>query len=80
MDIHALQSFFGWCTILNLALLIFTGIICAAAGDLIYPIHKAMFRISRDEYNVAVCRWLGSYKIAVIVLCLVPWIALEIVA
>ena len=80
MDLHALQSFFGWCTVLNFSLLVFTGLICAAAGDLIYPIHKAMFSISRDEFNVSIYRWIGSFKIAIIVLCLVPWIALEIIA
>ncbi len=80
MDIHTLQSFFGWCTILNSALLIVKGIICAVAGDLIYPIHKAIFSISRDEFNVTVYRYFGSFNTAVVVLCLVPWIALEIVA
>lgn len=80
MDIHTLQTFFGYCTVLNFGMLVFAGIILAVAGDLIHPIHKAMFGIPRDEFNVAVYRWLGSYKIAVLVLCLAPWIALEIMA
>jgi len=80
MYIQTLQAFLGWCTVLNFGLLVFTGIILAAAGDLIYPIHKAMFSISRDEFYVANYRWLGSYKVAVIALCLVPWIALKIIA
>jgi len=79
MDIQTLQAFFGYCTVLNFGLLVFASIILAAAGDLIYSIHNAMFGIPRDEFNVEIYRWLGSYKIAFIVLCLMPWIALEII-
>jgi len=79
MDIQTLQSFFGWCTILNFGILVFSGILLAAAGDLIYQVHSSFFKLARDQFNVTIYGWLGTYKIVVTVFCLVPWIALEII-
>ena len=79
MDIQTLQSFFGWCTILNIALMAFSGIMLAVAGDFVYRVHSSFYKIARDQFNVTIYGWLGTYKILIIVFCLVPWIALEII-
>jgi len=79
MDIQTLQSFFGWCTILNIAFLILTSIILAAAGDPVYRLHSYLYRLTRDQFNGAVYSWIGAYKIATTAFFLVPWIALEII-
>jgi len=79
MDIPTLQSFFGWCTVLNAMALVLAGIILAACGDVVYRLHSFLFRLTRDQYNGAVYGWLGTYKMAVTVFFLVPWIALKII-
>jgi hypothetical protein len=48
--------------------------------DWIYSIHSRVFSISREAFNIIIYSFLGVYKIFVISLNLVPFIALAIVA
>jgi len=79
MDIQTLTAFFMWCTILNVALLVLSSLICLGAGDWIYPIHGKWFSISRETFNVAIYSFLGLYKIFILVFNIIPYIALLIV-
>ena len=79
MDIQTLTAFFMWCTILNLALLVLSLLICLGAGDWIYSMHGKWFSISRETFNVAIYSFLGLYKVFILVFNLIPYIALLIV-
>ena len=79
MDIQTLTTFFMWCTILNVALLLFSSLMCICAADWAYRIHNKWFSISRETFNVAIYSFIGLYKIFVIVFNVVPYIALLIV-
>ncbi len=79
MDAQILQDFFMWCTIINAGLLALTFVMCACAGDLMYRTHSRWFPISRQAFDVAVYSFLGLYKVLIIVLNLVPYVALVIV-
>ncbi len=79
MDIPTLQSFFMWCTILNLGLLIVTSLVCTIAGNFVYWIQSLFFSISRETFDLVVYCWIGFYKIVVLVFCFVPWMALVII-
>ena len=80
MDIQTLTAFFMWCTILNVALLVLSGLICLCAGDWVYGIHSKWFSVSRETFNVAIYSFMGVYKIFIFVFNLIPYIALLIVA
>ncbi|UCF16939.1 MAG: hypothetical protein JSW59_05660 [Phycisphaerales bacterium] len=79
MDIESTTAFFMWCTILNVALLVLSSLICLCAGDWVYGIHSKWFSISRETFNVAFYSFLAIYKILIIVFNLIPYIALLIV-
>ena len=79
MDIQTLTTFFMWCTILNVALLSLSSLMCICAGDWAYRIHSKWFSISRETFNVAIYSFLGLYKVLVFVFNLIPYIALSIV-
>ena len=79
MDIQTLTAFFMWCTILNVALLVLSGLICLYAGDWVYGIHGKWFSISRETFNVAIYSFIGVYKIFILAFNLIPYIALLIV-
>ena len=79
MDIQTLTTFFMWCTILNVALLVLSSLICVCAGDWVYRIHSKWFSIPREVFNVAIYSFIGLYKILVFVFNLIPYIALSIV-
>jgi len=79
MDITAIRSFFLWCTILNAGLLCLSFLILAFAGDWVYRMHTRWFPMPRATFNVVIYSFLGLYKIAIWVLCIVPYVALLIV-
>jgi len=79
MGIETLTTFFMWCTILNVALLVLSSVMCFCAGDRVYGIHSKWFSISRESFNVAMYSFIGLYKILVIVFNVIPYAALLIV-
>ena len=79
MDIQTLTTFFMWCTILNVALLLLSSLLCICAADWAYSIHSKWFSISRETFNVAIYSFLGLYKVLVFVFNLIPYIALLLV-
>ena len=79
MDIQTLISFFMWCSILNLGLLMLSFIMLACAGDFVYRMHSKWFPMPRDRFNAVIYSFIGFYKIIVIVFNVVPWAALSIV-
>jgi hypothetical protein len=78
MDMIIIKTFFMWCTIINGALLVFSFLICAFAGDWIYGMHSKWFPISREAFNVAIYCFIGLYKIFFWVFNLIPYIACAI--
>ncbi len=79
MDINTVRKFFMWCTIINGALLIFSFLIFAFAGDLVYQVHSSWFPLSREAFNTAIYCLLGGYKILFIAFNLIPYLALVII-
>ena len=79
MDIQTLQTFFMWCTILNLGFLMITGLLLAIAGDFVYRMQSKFFPISREAFDVVIFCWIALWRLVLIVFCFVPWIALEII-
>ena len=80
MNPDTLRAFFGWCTIINGALLILTTLLCSLAGDWVYRMHIRWFPIPRESFNLAIYCFIGVMKLAVITLNLVPYLVLLIVA
>jgi len=80
MDIATIQAFLMWCTIVNVALLTVSFILCAAAKDWIYSMHSRWFPISRESFHVAVYSFLGLYKLLILMFNVVPYVALLIAA
>lgn len=78
MTICTVQTFFMWCTIINGALLVFSALICAFAGDWIYRMHGTLFSLPRESFNVVLYGFIGVFKILFLVFNLVPYLALLI--
>ncbi len=80
MDLTTLQTFFGWCTLINIGLLMFASIMLLALNNWVYKIHSKWFPMPRETYNAIVYSFLGFYKLMIWVLCLIPWVALLIMS
>lgn len=78
MEAVQIKDFFMWCTIINVALLLFSSFFCVVAANWIFSIHSKLFSISRDAFNVLIYSYLAVYKILIIVFCIVPYAVLVI--
>lgn len=79
MDLHQLTAFFMWCSIINGGLLVFWTLWLLLAPDLVYRIQTTFFPMSRDSFNLMMYGFLGAFKLAFILLNLVPYLALAII-
>jgi hypothetical protein len=79
MGIQTVTTFFMWCTILNLGVLILSSVMCIFFGDFSYQMNNRFFGISREAFNVVLVCFIGLYKIFVIVFNVVPYVALLII-
>ena len=80
MEIQQLTDFFMWCTIINGGLLVFWTLWLLLTPDLVYRIQTTFFPMGRETFDVMMYGFLGAFKLAFIMLNLVPYIALVIIA
>ncbi len=79
-SLETLTAFFGWCTVINLGLLMVAAVVLGLMRGSISQIHAKMFNLNEADLSRAYFQYLAQYKIAVLVLNLVPYIALKIIA
>jgi hypothetical protein len=79
-SLETLTAFLGWCTILNLAFMVFTALLVMVAGSTLAQIHSKMFGVSEGELPRIYFKYLAYYQMAIVVLNLMPYIALKILA
>ena len=80
MSLTSLAEFFGWCTVVNAALLILTCLVVSFARNRIMAIHAKMFGMNESELPSAYLQYLANYKITILVLNLVPYVALKMMS
>ena len=78
MNIETLREFFGWCTVINLGLLVFAFVKLMLIRDWASKIHAQMFGIDQASVQRAYFQFFVIYKIAIIVFNFVPYIALSL--
>ncbi len=79
MTIELLMAVLGWCSILNMGVLIFATIFLTLFGGFTKRIHSKLLNIPEEQLAVEYFKYLGNYKIAIFVLNLAPYLALRIV-
>lgn len=80
MDINTLTTFLGWCAILNIGVLLFSTAAVLLMRETISNIHSKMFGVSESNLPSAYFRYLANFKIAIIVLNIVPYFALKLMS
>ena len=71
-----LTALLGWCSAINLALLVIAGIVAMSRS--LSRMHAKMFGLSEEDMRRAYFLYLAQYKIVVFVFNLVPYIALRL--
>ena len=80
MTIDQLTAFFGWCSAINLGVLILSSIALILLKRPVSAIHSRMTGIPVAGLPGLYFQYLGFYKIGIFLFNLVPYIALKLMA
>ena len=78
LDVNFFTTFIGWCTVINISILCFSTLLLFIFKGSISKIHSEMSGIKQNDLFPIYFKYLGSYKIAIIIFNLVPYFALRI--
>ena len=79
-SIGTLATFFGWCTVINIGMVLLFLLICGLFHEGIAELLGKIFGVPKEEAKATLFRVLQQYRLMVVVLNLVPYIALKIMA
>jgi hypothetical protein len=80
MTVEKFRSMLGWCTMINVALLLLWSAAFLFAHDWMLQLHTRLgFRMTPEVFDAMHYGGLGIYKLAIWLLNLAPYIALRIV-
>ena len=79
MNVTQLTDFFLWCSVINFSILMWWFAFIVLARDWVYGMHSRWFELSRENFDAFHYKAMAIYKIAILMLNIVPYIALRIV-
>ncbi len=79
-SLATLTEFFGWCTAINLGVLVVAAIFASLMRSTMVNIHGKLYGLGEADLAHQYFQYLAQYKIAIFVLNLVPYIALKMMA
>ncbi len=79
-SIETIREFLGWCSVINIGMLFVSTIMLTIMRSWVIKIHASTTGVSEMELPRIYIEFLGNYKILIIILNVVPYIALRIMA
>jgi len=79
-SIETLRELLGWCSVINIGVLFLSSIMIVLMQSWIVNAHAKMTGINEEELPILYFQILGNYKMLIILLNLVPYIALRIMS
>lgn len=79
MSIEDIHSMLGWCTLINLGLLLVWFLFFWFGHDWMYRFHRERFKLSIDTFDAIQYGGMGLFKILIFVFNLVPYVALLVI-
>jgi len=80
MDTEQLQAFLGWCTVINMGLLLCWFIALATFRDQIHKLHSRWFSINLEDFSQLHYTAMAGFKLSILMLNISPYIALRLMA
>lgn len=78
MTIEQLIPFFGWMSVINIALLFITTLAVMTVKPWMMDLHKQLFGLDEAALRKSYFKYIAQYKILTIMLNIIPYIALKI--
>ena len=72
-----LRTFLGWCTVINLGLLLYWILALVFAHDWVLGAHNWLFEISKESFDEINYAMMGYYKLAVLLFNVTPYLVLR---
>lgn len=79
MTLEMARGILGWCSIINMGLLLLWFFIITVTHDWVYKFHTKWFKISVEQFDGIHYAGLAFFKIFIFALNIVPYFALRIV-
>jgi hypothetical protein len=79
MTLEILRDVLGWCTLINIALMLWWVLVILFARDFVYRMHYKWFKLSDESFDRIHYSGMAFYKILIFVFNLVPYLALRII-
>jgi len=76
MSIEVMRAFLLWCTVINYGILLVWFLFFMPAHDWMYAFHGRWFRLSVEQFDMLHYAGMLVFKVGVILLNLIPYIAL----
>jgi hypothetical protein len=80
MTAELIKTFLMWSSIINVALILFWGLLIILTPETVYKMQVQFFPIKREQFDVVIYCFIGIYKLLIIFFNIIPWIVLEIIA
>ena len=74
-----LRTFLGWCTVINLGILLYWSIALVFARELVFWAHTSAVEISKESFAEINYAMMGYFKLAVILFNVTPYLVLRFV-
>ena len=79
-SIDTIREFLGWCSVINIGMLVISTIMLTIMRGWVVKIHASMTGVSETELPCLYFKFLANYKILIIMFNVVPYITLSIMA
>lgn len=76
--LEALATFFGWCTVLNVAFYVLSLIALTAIRGFATRMMMSIFNIDEAQFSKATFEYIARWKLLIIAFNFVPYLALKI--
>ncbi|WP_435235910.1 DUF6868 family protein [Psychromonas sp. PT13] len=80
VGVNELTTFFGWCTVINLSIYLFSAFFIIVFKRFTINLHSKILGVATSELPSMYFKFLGNYKIGILLLNLSPYIALKLMA
>lgn len=80
MDITLLTSFLGWCTIINIGILVYSFVFITIFQEFTLKIHSKLMKVEATKLPTLYFNYLAFYKVIIIVFNIVPYLALKLLS
>ena len=79
MTVEIIRDILGWCSVINVGLLLWWLLIFTMAHDWIYKMHGKWFKLSVERFDTIHYAGMAFFKICIFLFNIVPHLALRIV-